>query len=266
MTTAWSYGGGVQSVAIGVLIGEGALPVPDLAGIADTSRERKTTWQYMGDVMQPYLDKKGVKLRIERVPHTLARVDLYAPTSDKPLVPAYTKVPVEKTDLFGDYQEFKEGRLPTYCSGEWKRDVFERWLRLMGVEGECDTWIGYSLDELWRVKKDHRPWCHYRHPLIERKITREMCLLLIEKAGLPRPHKSRCYDCPHQSPEEWQEVRASPDEWPLAVERDELIRGNDQHNGLYLYSGRVPLKMANFAADAGVVAPGRPCETGHCWT
>jgi hypothetical protein len=34
----WSYGGGVQSVAIGVLIREGVLPKPDLAAIVDNGR------------------------------------------------------------------------------------------------------------------------------------------------------------------------------------------------------------------------------------
>lgn len=52
---SWSCGGGLQSAAIGVLVGEGVLPVPDLAGIADTGRERRTTWEYHRDVMQPLL-------------------------------------------------------------------------------------------------------------------------------------------------------------------------------------------------------------------
>lgn len=55
MTIVWSYGGGVQSAAIGVLIREGVLPVPDLAVIADTGRERRSTWEYLRRFMQPYL-------------------------------------------------------------------------------------------------------------------------------------------------------------------------------------------------------------------
>jgi len=87
-TIVWSYGGGIQSAAIGVLIREGVLPVPDLAGIADTGRERRTTWDYLRDVMQPYLDPVGLKIEI--VPHTLAHVDLYA-KDGLTLLPAYTK-------------------------------------------------------------------------------------------------------------------------------------------------------------------------------
>ena len=260
---AWSYGGGIQSVAIGVLIRQGVLPKPDLAAIADTSRERRTTWEYLYGTMRPYLEPAGV--RVEVAPHTLARVDLYATTSDKPLVPAYTRITTSVDGLFGKQDEHQDGRLPGYCSGEWKRDVFERWLRLQGVK-ECDCWIGYSLDEEWRVKGDHRPWCRYRHPLIDLRLSRAACVLLIEKAGLPVPRKSRCFDCPHQSPAEWLEVKADPEEWALAVERDRYIRERDEHKGLFLYSGRVPLELADFKTDAGLAPPGRPCETGHCWT
>lgn len=258
---AWSYGGGWQSVAIAVLIREGVLPKPDLSVIADTGREKATTWEYMYEVVQPYLAPIGIK--IEVAPHTLARVDLYAKTSNLPLVPAWTRIAVP-TPLFGGH-EIRDGRLPGYCSGEWKRDVVERWLRLQGVK-ECDCWIGYSLDELDRIKNDHRNWCHYSHPLIRLGINRNGCRDLILKAGLPHPFKSRCFDCPHQTPEEWLEVKASPDEWALAVERDNTIRENDEYNGLYLYSGRVPLELADFTKDAGVPIPARPCQAGHCWT
>ena len=260
---AWSYGGGVQSAAIGVLVRQGALPKPDLAGIADTSREVGSTWEYLCDHMQPHLDPIGLK--IEVVPHNLARVDLYD-KSGLTLIPAYTKRSQNFNGLFGEDEEVTEGRKRSYCSGEWKRDTMERWLRLKGVK-ECEQWIGYSLDEEWRVKADHRPWCHLRFPLIEKNISRSMCVRLIEAAGLPVPKKSRCWMCPHQTPAEWLEVKARPEEWAAAVRLEKQINERDpQQAGLYLYDGRVPLEMADFTEDAGLAAPARPCETGHCWT
>lgn len=246
---AWSYGGGVQSVAIGVLIHEGVLPRPELSVIADTGRERRTTWEYLRDHMQPFLDPVGVTIQI--APHSLAgKWDLYA-ADGTPLVPAY---------------DGAEGRLSTFCSGKWKADVVQRWLRQQGVR-ECVQWIGYSMDELWRAKKDKHHWCRTEYPLIEKWINRAMCYAIIEKAGLPIPKKSRCYGCPHQSDAEWQEVKEDPVDWPKAVAMDEEVRRNDpQGKGLYLYSGRVPLALADFTHGTGIVAPARPCETGHCWT
>lgn len=245
----WSYGGGVQSVAIGVLVREGALPVPDLAVIADTGRERKTTWAYLRDVMQPYVDPTGLKIQI--APHSLSRVDLYD-KSGLTLMPVYTQ----------------KGRLPGFCAGEWKRDTLYRWMRAQGVK-RCEQWIGYSLDEMHRVKqRDHKPWVHLTYPLLDRRLSRGGCVRIIEAAGLPVPHKSRCWQCPHQTPEEWLEVQADPEEWAAAIALEKAVNENDpEQAGLFLYRGRVPLEMADFRADIPPVPPlFRACEGETCWT
>jgi len=243
---AWSCGGGLQSTAIAVLIREGALPRPDLSGIADTGRERRATWDYLRGVLQPYLRPAGVE--VEVVPHSLARVDLYAATGEM-LMPAYTG----------------EGRLGGFCSGEWKRDVMERWLRSKGVK-ECVQWIGYSFDEVRRMaKKPHRPWCVPAYPLIHRRLTRFACEMLIERAGLPKPPKSRCWCCPHQNAEEWAEVRADPEEWAKAVQLDREIREADERGALYLHSSRLPLEMADFSVDDALPLF-RSCQDAGCWT
>jgi hypothetical protein len=242
----WSYGGGWQSVAMGVLIREGVIERPDLAVIADTGRERRSTWDYMRNVMQPYLDPIG--LTIEVAPHTLATKDLYAPDG-LTLLPAFTGT----------------GRLPTYCSGEWKREVINRWLRSKGVVS-CDCWIGFSIDEMARVSaKDRRLWLRHRFPLIDRFINRKMCEGIIRNAGLPMPSKSRCWMCPHQTAEEWAEVADDAEEWAAAVALDEAIRENDPDpgkGGLYLHHSRKPLAML---AD-GIQPPSMPCENSNCWT
>jgi hypothetical protein len=236
----------VQSAAIGVLIREGALPIPDLAVIADTGRERRTTWDYLHQVMQPYLWQVGLSIQIAE--HGLSRGDLYAKDGTT-LIPAFTA----------------EGRLATFCSGVWKRDVVERWLRQQGVE-HCDLWIGFSMDELARAKKDHRPWCRIAYPLIEKWINRAMCIALIEKAGLPVPQKSRCWMCPHQNREEWAEVREDPQEWQQAIALDEEIRRRDPRGeGLYLHASRKPLDLVGDDGDL-LLPPTKACDSGFCWT
>lgn len=159
----------------------------------------------------------------------------------------------------------EEGRLAAYCSGEWKRDVVERWLRERGVK-QCALWIGFSMDELGRAKKDHRPWCRIEYPLIERWVNRAMCVALIEKAGLPVPSKSRCWCCPHQNRAEWAEVRADPQEWEAAITLERQINASDPLGGpLYLHSGRIPLPQVGEQTE-GLLVPAPPCETGFCWT
>lgn len=51
----WKYGGGTQSVAIAALILQGKLPRPEIAIIADTGKERSSTWQYMDEIVAPKL-------------------------------------------------------------------------------------------------------------------------------------------------------------------------------------------------------------------
>ena len=242
-----SYGGGIQSVCICVLVRECVLPRPDIIVCADTSREKQSTWDYMHDVTQPYLDQIGLK--IEVASHDLALKDLYAPDGTT-LMPAFTET----------------GRLGPFCSGEWKRDVVYRYLRNRGVT-ECEMWIGYSIDELRRVPdNDRRGWCKLDFPLINKMINRAMCRGIIKAAGLPLPLKSRCWSCPHQSDDEWLEVKANPVEWAKGVALDNEIRVNDPRGeGLYLWSGRKPLEMADFGGDR-LTAPVRACEGGHCWT
>ncbi len=244
---ALSYGGGWQSVAMCVLVRQGRLPKPDLVVIADTGREVRSTWTYLREVMQPYLDPIGLTIQVAS--HTLARVDLYA-EDGLTLMPAYTE----------------DGRLPSFCSGEWKRDVCERWLRLQQVK-ECVLWIGYSIDEVHRVsRKDHRPWCKLDFPLINLFINRAMCRGIIEAAGLPMPKKSRCFQCPHQRREEWLEVRADPEQWAEACRLDREMRAKDpEQAGLYLHSSRVPLEQVNLDGELDK-SGGKLCADGSCWT
>lgn len=246
----WSCGGGVQSVAIGVLIREGALPVPALSGIADTGRECQSTWDYLHNVLNPYLDSVGVQ--VERIPHSLATVDLFAHNGDL-LMPVFTG----------------EGRLPTFCSVEWKRRVFLRWLRSKGVE-LCRYWLGFSLDEMQRCGKTDLQWAVPDYPLIDKRLTKGGCLRIIEAAGLPLPRKSRCWGCPHQNNDEWREVQANPDEWAKAVALDEQIRAADPEGrgDLYLHRSRMPLALVDLSEtdDADTHPLFRACQDAGCWT
>jgi hypothetical protein len=82
-----SYGGGRQTVAMCVLIEQGRLPRPDRIVIADTGREKSSTWEYLSEVVQPRMQHVG--LTVEIAPRSLAYVDLYAHNGDL-LLPVYT--------------------------------------------------------------------------------------------------------------------------------------------------------------------------------
>ena len=134
-TEVWSCGGGTQSGAIATLISQGKLPRPDIAFMTDTGRERSGTWPFVDGFIRPALASVGVELTIVDASQ-FARLDVY--WNDTILLPGFTT-------LGGQV-----GKLSPFCSGKWKRDVGERFLRSVGVD-RCRNWIGISRDEAGRM-------------------------------------------------------------------------------------------------------------------
>ena len=244
----WSYGGGIQTIAIDVLIHRGAIARPDLSVIADTTREAPTTWAYLDNVMRPYLREVGVN--VEVAPHDLSKADLYR--GESLVIPAFHEA----------------GKRLAFCSGEWKRDVIKRWLRLRGVE-KCDVWIGYSWDERRRCTQDARDWYNHVHPLLEMvpaPLTRDDCIALIRDEGLPVPSKSRCFMCPHQNDEEWAQVKHEwPELWGKAVDLEAAARELDDLGGVWFHKQRVPLDQV-VLKTGNEFEPARGCDGQGCFT
>jgi len=247
-----SYGGGTQTAAMCVLVAQGKLPKPDYVIAADTGREMPSTWEYANTYMRPMLASVGIELHV--APHTMATVDVYANNGDL-LVPVFTDT----------------GKLPTYCSNEWKARVVARYARrVLGVEGVMVNWIGFSLDEVRRVKPitDETgrvvPDQTRRYPLIDLLLTKSDCQYIIESAGLPLPRKSRCWCCPHQSNSEWREVRGDAELWRQATDLDQELRYNDERGGVYLHAQRVPLELADLERNDRR-EPDRQCAFGLCF-
>ena len=247
----FSYGGGTQSAAICVLIGQGLLPRPERIVIADTGREASQTWQYLEDVIQPYLS--GVGLRVEIASHDLATVDLYAHNGDL-LIPAYTET----------------GMLPGLCSTEWKKRVISRWLRREGYgpTRPVVTWIGISLDEIGRAKPSGVQWQEYQWPLLfDVTMRRDDCKRLVIDAGLPEPPKSSCWMCPYRQDLQWAQLKEHfPADFEKAGDLEKQIRQTDK--GLWLTKYRKPLAQIEFTeAERAPSLFGEHggCDSGFCW-
>lgn len=230
----WSWGGGVQTIALLCLIAKGELPKPELAIMADTGRERASTWRYHHAYAKPLLDKVGIPFEIAS--HDLATVDLYAHNGDL-LLPVYTD----------------NGKFPAYCSSEWKKWVVRRRLRELGYGPDKPVlmWFGMSLDEVERMRVTKVNWIKNHYPLcMDVKKRRYECLKVIEDFGLPKPPNSCCWMCSNMRDSEWAEMKETdPDDFARAVTLDRQIRRADRKNkkgGIYLHRSRVPLDEANF--------------------
>lgn len=248
MTDILNYGGGRQTVALCLLIARGIWLPPDRIVIADTGREKRSTWDYLEAYTRPLLKPLG--LEIEIAPRTLATVDLYSHNGTL-LMPVFTAT----------------GKLSAYCSSEWKREVVARHLRASGVSSGVN-WIGFAADESKRIKSQSRGKWSIRFPLIELMLTKENCQRIILDHGWPLPPPSSCWMCPNMGNAEWREIRDNrPDEFVAACVLDEELRTEDIErggSGVYLHASRVPLRLADLDASDRR-DPSRQCGLGTCF-
>jgi hypothetical protein len=168
------------------------------------------------------------------------------------LLPAYT-------DLSGS-----PSKLPEFCSGEWKRDVVQRWAaeqpewKRRGV----DNWVGISFDERKRRRGPRRMWLRPVYPLLDVRPTAvDGCLAAVRAAGWPEPPRSRCRHCPNQSDAEWLELTA--DEFDAACALEDEVRTIDPH--AWFHKRMIPLRDVSFDAadDNGGLFGG--CSAGTCY-
>lgn len=257
-TRIWNNGGGVQSAAIAALIVQGRIPKPDLAVIADTERERSTTWHYLERFVAPALASVGVQM------HRIAKSDwcnvdyLGGKDKDTILIPAFTT------------KNGEIGKLETYCSAEWKRDAVRRWATKVHEVGPSTNLIGFSIDEVARAvramnaKKNQGKW-QVEFPLIDLGMNRGDCVALVERMGWPTPPRSSCWMCPNHHMQEWREIRAHPVDWPKVVAFEREIRKHDPD--VWLTDQAVPIDQASFGDEQEVLfgLDRGACNSGMCF-
>jgi len=257
-TQIWNNGGGTQSAAIAALIVTGKLPKPDLAVIADTGREKSSTWDYLDRYIAPALASVGVTMhRVKKEDY--ATKDLYGGADGQTLlIPAFTT-------HGGDI-----GKLSGYCSGEWKRDVVRRWATQVHGIKAATNWLGYSTDEMGRAHKAQKAtkaqgkW-KTDFPLIRLGMDRGACSHLALQVLGALPPRSACWMCPNQNMGEWRDVMADERDRPKVIKFDRSIRQRDPN--MWLTDQAVPIDQADFD-DANEVLFGRDrgaCDSGMCF-
>ncbi len=240
-----NYGGGRQTFAMCLLISQGKIERPDRVLIADTGREAQSTWDFMNQYTRPLL--KTVGLEVEVAPHSLATVDLFSKKGEF-LLPLFTAT----------------GAFTSYCSGEWKARVMDRYWASQGVR-TSERWIGFAADEGGRIKTADTPY-ERRYPLIELMLTKRDCIDLITSNGFPLPPKSACYMCPYRDNAEWRLIRDNyPEQFEDACRIDEEMRDEDELHAVYIHQSRKPLREADLDAPDRR-EPSRQCGLGFCMT
>lgn len=248
---AWSSGGGTQSCAIAVLIAQGILKKPDVAVMVDTEREASEVFEYHEKYIKPLLSGAGVELQIIRK-SAYEKCDIFSRDGESTL-PGY----------FTTYSGSAErGKQPGRCSNYWKRRVFERHVNKCFPGSRFNVWMGMSTDELRRVKVVEGKW-QKKYPLIDLRLSRDDCISIVEKAGLPTPPRSACWMCPNRHDSEWAHLKEnSPNDFNEAVKHERELRKT--HPWLWLHTSCQPLDQVQFDSQNMELFQSN-CESGFCY-
>ena len=268
VTRFLSWGCGVQSTTLGEMSAQGILEPLDTVITADTGWERQATYD-MRDFYAERWHKMG--LRVEIVQAGDIRIQ---GAQERIHLPFFTDTgaPLRRQCT----RHFK--LVP--CSHKMREVAgFHRNKPPHPKPKAFEVWLGISLDEHHRAKRNPPAYQHERWPLLEKRMTRGDCKEWLETQGLPVPPKSACICCPFRLASEWLKMlEQAPQEFQDAVAFDEMHRHNplkrDGSNAdqLYIYKYSEPLISADLEADAkrerrryGVQIPMMLCESGYCW-
>lgn len=266
---AFSYGGGVQSTAALVLAARGEITYPLFlfANTGDDS-EHPHTLRYVREVALPYAAEHGIELleiqkrRRNGTPDTL----IQRINRGKSSVPIPARM--ERSGAPGNRS----------CTDEFKIRVVSKEVKRRGATKERPALVGLgiSLDEYRRIRaaSDPRSPLIYRvYPLIDLEMTRQDCLNVIAKEGLPIPPRSACWFCPFHSLEEWRRLqRETPDLFEKSCQLEEAMQARRIALGkdaVYFTDAgareRLPLQRI-VGPDVQLTMEEESCEGGFCMT
>ena len=188
-----SYGAGINSTAMTLLLLSKGLRFPVV--FADTGGEWPETYDFIR-VFKEFLQRHfDITLHI-----------------------------VKKSPPLYDYL-LSLGSIPSlknrWCTDRWKaRPIRKAYPNRIPI-------IGWTLEEARRIRKAKG---EFWAPLYEIGMTRQHCIKVIQKFGLPVPIKSACWFCPFQSKRRWQILRQRhPDLFRKALE---LEKRNKETKGV----------------------------------
>jgi hypothetical protein len=247
-----SLGAGVQSSTMALMAAHGEItPMPDGAIFADTQAEPQAVYEWLD-----WLEKE-LPFPVHRVTagnlreaalekHVSAKGETYFKTA----IPFFTLAPN------GDKGKVNHRS----CTRDYKiRPLLKAARRLASVKrGErtpvVTQWIGISLDEMQRMKPAREPWVDIRWPLIEKRMTRHLCLEWMRLRGYPEPPRSACVFCPFHSSTEWRKLKTEdPISFDDAVDFDaearRLREGTNWKSLPFVHRSLQPLDQVDLRND-----------------
>ena len=260
----FSYGGGVQSTAALVLAAQGKIDFSIFlfANVGDDS-EHPDTLRYVNEIAKPYAAAQGIDL------HELSHI-----RKDGEEETLYKKLirPNSRSTGIPIYLEGSGAPARRSCTATFKIERIAIWQRRHGAtkDDPAVTGLGISLDEFHRARSDSgiktQVLCY---PLIDLRLTRQDCMNIIARAGLPIPPKSSCWFCPFHSIATWRRLQnARPDLYERAVELERTLSDRSARvpgrGRVYLTRKLQPLDQVLAGRQDELELIDDACESGFC--
>ena len=214
MPTVVSYGGGIQSTALVVLLLLEGWDIDDVVHVDLMDAESPATREYVRYFRDWLQREHGRDI-------TIIERNMY---QDMLARPEFTPVP-----WHGKCERFMLSR---QCTRQYKVAPLQRYL-YDRYPGECiGLMLGISVDEYHRMRDSSAARIEHVYPLVDARLTRWQCRDIIERAGLAVPSKSSCWFCPYRSARsQWALVQRYPDLVGMARALEDRINTERRRRG-----------------------------------
>lgn len=253
-----SWGAGVQSTVIALLVERGELPRPAAWIFADTGGEPEAVYQHV-ERWAPRLEKLGGFHVVKHSKETLlahvmrgggGRIPFHAEGADG------KRGPIPARGCTRDFKILPINRLSQQIGAGGTK------LRGKKALAQTVTWQGISLDEVMRAKPDGRT-CY---PLLELRWSRVRCLALLRELDEPIV-KSACVFCPFRSDALWASL--SPADLAVAEAAEDGMRATMKGLGSVpsLHKSGVHVREKPWMAEGGeqIELIGGDCGQAVCF-
>lgn len=237
-----SFGGGVDTMALLVLLARGEIEADAVlfSNVGEDS-EDPATLDYVRQVAIPYAEQHNIPFHVLQKTRKDGRQDTILQTIKRPNRSIGIPARMSGSGAPGNRTCTLNFKVQVCASYAWKHGARPK--------KPATMLIGIALEEFSRARTDSgKSYITLAYPLIDKRLTRQDCIRIIEQEGLPVPPKSSCWFCPYRTLSNWQQMRQQrPVLFWQAVELEQFINqkrasiGKDQ---VWLSGALKPLDKA----------------------
>jgi len=229
--TILNFSGGKQSSCLLWMVLLGHLEKPDNFFVltADPGMENSLTYRYV-EMMHEKCREAGITALVADPK------SLYFDIMDLPKRKRTGRL--DNPPYWTIDEKGKQGRLKQSCTKYYKIQPMDRALRglmekYLGIkrnnsrigENVVCKWIGFSYEEVMRIKPASQKYVEFQYPLVDMKMKKEDIIAYFIENDLPVPPRSVCNACFSNGIATFKYMFLNrPEDWKQSVEIDEAIR------------------------------------------